>query len=99
MNEESGTTRLPKARTGSRTVEDEVRAAFTERIRAEMARFLADSLAAREAATGGTPVPRPSREQLRREAAAHDHEAERHEQRVVKLRQLEHDGRLKTGPT
>jgi hypothetical protein len=75
-------------------VEDEVRAAFTERIRADVARLLADSLAARAGLTGSDPSIRSASRRLISEAAEHDREAQRHEARVAMLRQLEHDGRI-----
>jgi hypothetical protein len=78
----------------SDSVEEAVRAAFTERIRAEVARLLADSLAARPGATESEPGVRGATRRLRQEAAAHDREAHRFEERVAMLRQLEHDGRL-----
>ena len=76
------------------SVDEEVRAAFTERIRADVARLLADSLAARAALTGSEPDARGTSRRLLSEAAEHDREAQRHEARVVMLRQLEHDGRI-----
>lgn len=74
------------------SVETEVRAAFTERMRAEVARLIADSLAAR-AAIGMAPGAGGASRGLRQEAAAHEEEAHLHEERVAFLRQLEHDGR------
>lgn len=75
-------------------VEEFVRAAFTERVRAEVARLLADSLAARVGADGARSGARGASRRLHREAAAHEGQAHRYEERVATLRQLEHDGRL-----
>jgi hypothetical protein len=67
---------------------------MTERIRADSSRLLADSLEGRAVATGTDPGVHGATHRLRREAAAHDHEAHRYEERVAALRQLTHDGRL-----
>jgi len=76
------------------SADEEARAAFTERVRAELARLIADSLAARATRLGGDPEVRGASRRLLLEAAAHDREARLHEERVAMLRQLEHDGRL-----
>jgi hypothetical protein len=91
MTTQSGTT-IDLALESS--VDDEVRAAFTERVRADVARLLADSLAARATAFGAGAGAGGASRRLLREAADHDREAQRHEARAVVLRQLEHDGRL-----
>lgn len=75
-------------------LESEVRAAFTERIRAEVARLLADSLEARATMVGADPAAGEIPRRIRQEARAHEHLAHRHEERVALLRQLAHDGRL-----
>lgn len=66
------------------TLENKVRAAFTERVRAEIARTLAESLADRAGLVGGDPSA----------LGEHDREAHGHEQRMARLRQLADDGRL-----
>jgi hypothetical protein len=75
------------------SIDDEVRAAFTERVRAEVARLLADSLAARSVSADAAGAHGAAL-RLRNEAHAHECEAHRHEQRAAMLRQLAHDGRL-----
>lgn len=75
-------------------VDEEVRAAFTERIRAEVARLLADSLAARAALTEADSGAKGASRRMRQEAQTHEREAHRHEERVAMLRQLAHNGRL-----
>ena len=75
-------------------LEAEVRAAFTERIRAEVARLLADRLEARAAMTGADPPAEGVSRRMRREARTHECQAHRHEDRAAMLRQLAHDGRL-----
>lgn len=60
------------------SVEGLGRAAFTERVRADMA----------------DPGVLGATRRLRREASAHDRQALRYEERVVMLRQLQHDGRF-----
>lgn len=75
-------------------LEAEVRAAFTERIRAEVARLLADSLEARARVVGADPAYGGTSRRIRQEAKAHEYQAHRHEERAALLRQLAHDGRL-----
>lgn len=87
-------TTSPAAEVLDSSVDEEARAAFTERVRAELARLIADSLSARATRLGGDPGARGASRRLLHEAAAHDREARLHEERAAMLRQLEHDGRL-----